>query len=429
MKSTVDKVDGLLRKLNIEVPAEKVQSSFDRVYKDIQKNATIKGFRKGKAPLATIKSIYEERVKQDVLNDIISESYQHALDTHSLEPIGYPKIHFDKFADEGIFSYSAEFEIRPEVKMTKYEGLEIQTETVDVTEKQVNDILENIRQGQAQTSPLLIERPLQEGDVAEIDFSGMMDGAPLEGGSGEGRHLEIGAKQFIPGFEEGLVGMSIGQTRELNLEFPKDYHAAEIAGKSVKFTVSLKGIKKKELPELNDEFATRVGKYANLEALKEAIRNDVKASEEKRVRDELRNNVLKELVNKNPVQVPAGLLAQQKQMIINDVHERMQQQGMSEQQFEEYKQKWDQDFEQSAAFMVQSTFLVDFLAEKLGLKATPQDIEAKIDEYTRQTGIEREKVAEFYNKSERRSRLSFQITEERVVNHLIDKAKITQKSP
>ncbi|MGE0762845.1 MAG: trigger factor [Bdellovibrionales bacterium] len=425
MKSTVNKLDGLVHKLNIEVPADKVSSAFDKVYKGIQKNATIKGFRKGKAPLATIRAAYSDRVRQDVLNDLISDSYQSALAEHSLEPVGYPKIHFEDFIEDGAFVYTAEFEVRPQIELKKFENLEVEKEILNIEDKRVDEVLENIRQSQASAVPVLEDRGAILGDIAEIDFEGFVDGAPLENGSAQNRPLELGSARFIPGFEDGLVGMKPGEQRELNLQFPADYHAA-VAGKPVLFKIKLNALKKKSLPELNDELAARSGSYKTMDEFRAAIRKDIEDSEQKRIRDDLRNRVLKALVKNNPVQTPQGLLQQQKEMIINDVKGRMSEQGMNEQEFEEYKQKWDKDFEQSAAFMVQSTFLVDTLADKLNLRATAADVEAKIDEYAKQTGIEREKVAEFYDKQERKSRLFFQITEERVVAYLLDKAKIKE---
>lgn len=425
MKSTVQKLDGLVHKLNIQVPAERVSLAFDKVYKGIQRNATIKGFRKGKAPLNTIKMAYADQVRQDVLNDLISDTYQSALAEHALKPIGYPKIHFEEFMESAAFQFSAEFEIRPKVEVKNYENLSVEKEILEVSDTRIQEVLENIRQSQSSTAPILEDRAAQDGDIADINFEGFVDGAPLENGSAQNQPLEIGAKRFIPGFEEGIVGMKPGTEKELHLTFPTDYHAA-VAGKAVLFKIKLNGLKKKVLPELNDEFAEKSGRFKTLAEFKEAIRKDIEDSEEKRIRDDLRNRILKALVAQNPVEVPRGLADQQKEMIIEDVKKRMFEQGMTEEQFTEYKQKWDHDFEASAAFMVQSTFLVDELAGQLQLRATDQDIETKFDEYAQQTGIERQKVVDFYNQEDRRSRLFFQITEERVVNFLVEKAKIKE---
>lgn len=426
MKASVDKLDGLSRKLNVEIPAEKVQQAFDKVYKAIQKKANIKGFRQGKAPLATIKNIYAEQVKGDVVNELVNEHYGMALEEHKMDPVGYPKIAFSPVVEDKAFSFTAEFEVRPEVNLKSYENLSVVKEKLDVSEDRVKEVLENVRTSHAETVTVFDDRGLAEGDVAEIDFVGTVNGAPLPNGSAEGHQLEIGAKQFIDGFEEGLIGLKAGENRTLNLSFPEGYHEKSLSGAPVTFEVKLKAIKKKQLPELSDELAKKAGPFENLEALKIQIRKDITESEEKRINEEMKNRVVKALVDANPIDAPKSLVDQQKQSLIDDFKGRLSQQGLGESDFVEYKKKWDKDFEASATFMVKSTFLLDTLADKLGLRAKPSEIEQKINEYATQTGIEIARLNEFYGKPERRSRLAFQVTEEKVVNHLLSKAKITE---
>lgn len=426
MKSTLDKMTGLSRKLNIEIPADRVQQAFEKVYKGIQKSATVKGFRKGKAPLATIRSIYSEKVRSDVVQDLIQDSYQAALEEHALDPVGFPKISFSNADEASPFHFTAEFEVRPEVVIKKFENLPVQKEILDISEERVGGILENIRNSQAETVTVFEDRALTPSDVALIDFKGSVHGEPIPNGSAEGHLLEIGSGQFIDGFEEGLTGMKIGEHRTVNLRFPEKYHEPTLAGQPVTFEVTLKGIKKKQLPELNDELAKKVGAYENLDALKTAIRKDIQDSEERRILEEMRNRLIKALVENNPIEVPRSLVSEQKQALVEDFKGRLSQQGLGETEFEEYKSKWDGDFENTARFMVHSTFLLDTLAHQLKLEATPSEIEAKIDEYAKQSGLELAKIKQFYAKPERRSRLAFQITEQKVVDHLLGKAKIQE---
>ena len=196
----------------------------------------------------------------------------------------------------------------------------------------------------------------------------------------------------------------------------------------VTFAVKLTGIKKKVLPELNDQLAQKVGDFKSLDDLKARIRKDIEESEGKRILEDLRNRIMKALVEANPVQAPKSLVEQQKQALEEDFKGRLKQQGMSEGDFSQYKAKWAKDFEDSAAFMVKSTFLLDALADKLDLRAKPSEIEAKIDLYAKQTGIEMDRLKEFYGQPERRSRLGFQVTEEKVVQYLIDKAQVSEVS-
>lgn len=426
MKSTVDKLEGLSRKINVQIPAEKVQQAFEKVYKAIQKKANIKGFRQGKAPIATIKTIYGEQVKSDVLNDLINEAYSAVLDEHRLEPVGNPKISFQPIMEDKDFTFDAEFEVRPEVEVKTYEGLPVQKEKFEVGAERVDEILNNIRNGQSELVTVFEDRGLAKGDVAEVDFDGFVGGQPLPNGSAKGHQLEIGASQFIEGFEDGLLGMKVGENRRLNLKFPDPYHEQSLSGAPVTFETKLTGIKQKRLPELNDELATKVGDFKSLDDLKARIRSDIEESESKRIGEDMKNRIVRSLVEANPVEAPTGLVQQQKAMLEEDFKNRMKQQGIPDTDFEEYKKKWADDFEDSARFMVKSTFLLDALASKLGLAATAEEVEAKITEYAQQTGIEMARLREFYDKPERRARLAFQTTEEKVVNFLLSKAKVTE---
>ncbi len=425
MKSSVEKLDGLSRKITVEVPAEKVQQAFERVYKGIQKKANIKGFRPGKAPISAIKSTYGDNVKSDVINDLINEGYQNALVEQKLEPVGYPKVSFEPIAENKDFQFSAEFEIRPEVQLKKFEGLPVLREKLDIPADRVDVILENIRTSQAETVAVFEDRAIHQGDVAVVNFTGIVNGEPLPNGSAEGHELEIGSNQFIAGFEEGLIGMKIGESRTLNLKFPEGYHEASLSGAPVTFETKLTGIKKKSLPELTDELAAKVGDFKNLDELKARIRKDIEETEQKRITEDMKNRIVKVLVEENPVQAPATLVAQHKELLIEDFKGRLKQQGLGDKDFDEYKTKWDKDFNDSATFMVKSSYLLDAIADKIGLRAKPEELDAKIEEYGAQTGIEMARIREFYNKPERRSRLSAQVTEEKVVNYLIEKAAIT----
>ena len=424
MKSSLDVLEGLNRKLNIEIPENMVSDAFNRMYKGIQKEANIKGFRKGKAPISAIKKLYKDRVKSDVLQNLVSDSYESALNEHSLDPISQPQLAFETFEEDQPFSFSAQFEVRPDVTLKQFEKLKVEQEELNVSGEQVEQILEDIRKSRAEQVPVFEDRAAKEGDVAEIDFEGFVDGAPLPNGSGQGHKLELGSQSFIEGFEEGIVGMKVGANKDLNLSFPAEYHAKEIAGRPVTFKVTLKKLYRKDLPELNDEFAQSMGEYKTLAEHKETIKEDITGREEERIKEELHQRVLKALVAANPVDVPQSLLGRQKQAMIEDFARRMKQQGMTEKEFIEYQNKWDSDFTQTAAVMIQSTFLVDALAEKLDIKATQKDLDAKFENQSQSTGIPVERLKEFYQTSERRSDLMYKITEEKVVDYLLSQADI-----
>ncbi|MFP5518810.1 MAG: trigger factor [Bdellovibrionia bacterium] len=426
MKSNVEKVSTLSRKLNIEIPAALVADSFKKMFEGIQKEVTIKGFRKGKAPLSTIKSMYLDRVRQDVAQDLITKHYSAALTEHKLDPISYPEFEFEDPTESKDFVFSASFDIRPEIKLNKFEGLEVEKEKLAFDDSKVEEVLNNIRSSRASFEDLKEDRAAKNGDVAIIDFEGFVDGKPLENGAGKNHNLELGAKQFIDGFEEGVVGMKKGESKSLQLKFPDPYHAVELAGKPVEFKVTLQNIQVKVLPELTEEFVKSLGGPATLEELKSTIKADLESGEVKRVEDAFKNRLLKKLVAANPVDVPPSILKEQKATLIEDFKRRMTEQGMGSSDFEAYVEKWDADFTKTANEMIQSSFLIDELAKQQDLICKKEDVDAKFNEYAQQTGIEVARIREFYSKPEQMSRLTYMITEEKVIAFLMKSVKVKE---
>lgn len=426
MKTSVESKPGLYRKLTIEVPTEKVASSFSRVYKDLQRNATIKGFRKGKAPIATIKSIYGDSVKKDVLQDIFSEAYSKAITEHKLQPVTQPSVNFEALNEDAPFTFTAEFEVHPEVELKKTEKLKVEKEKWNLDEAEVNKVLTSYQEQGGELVTVFEDRPAQKGDTVIIDFVGKIDGVPFEGGTAQDYSLELGSGNFIPGFEEGVEGMKVGAKKDLQLKFPTDYHA-ELAGKDVVFETTLKGLKKKSLPELNDAFAQKAGGFATMEEMRADIRNRISEYEQNRIKNDLRTRLIKKLVEENPLTVPETIQNEEKSAMMQDAWKNLSQRGMSEAEFEEYKKKWDKDFSDAAAVKVKANFLIMSLAEKLNIQANKKEIDARIEKYAKQLGMDIEKVRSFYTKNNGGlSGLQYQIIEEKVVDHLIEKADIKE---
>lgn len=426
MKAQVQITQGLQRKINVEIPQPVVTNAFEKVYQSIQRSVQIKGFRKGKAPISTIKSMYKAQVLGDVAQDLIQSHYPQALKESNIDPISYPEFEFEDPAEEKDFKFTAIIEVRPEVKIKKWEGLEVEREKFVFNDAQFDTVLNNVRSSRAKIVDVLEDRPAQMGDTAVVDFEGFVNGGPLENGVGVDHNLELGSKQFIEGFEEAIVGMKIGATKTVNLKFPDPYHSAEIAGKPVDFKVTLKGLKKKELPEINEELLAQIGTKQTVEEFKKTLREDIEQSDKKRIEDNFKNRLIKKMVEANPVDVPASLLKDQKAALIEDFKKRMSDQGMQETDFESYVQKWDADFAKTAGEMIQSSFLIDALATEHKLICTKEDLEAKFAEYAKQTGLEEARIREWYGKPDQASRLTYMITEEKVIKLLTEKAKIKE---
>ncbi|MEQ1723251.1 MAG: trigger factor [Pseudobdellovibrio sp.] len=426
MKAQIQVTEGLQRKLNVEIPSDKVKSAFEKVYNDIQKQVEIKGFRKGKAPISTIKTMYKDRVQGDVAQDLISSHYPIALKEQSIDPINYPEFEFEDPSENKDFKFSAVFDIRPEVKIKKWEGLEVDKEKFVLDQTKVTQVLDNVRNSKLTYEDVLEIRAAQMGDISVIDFEGFVDGKALENGAGQDQNLELGSKQFIEGYEEGIVGMKVGETRTINLKFPSPYHSAELAGKPVDFKVTLKALKKKVLPELTDELLKTIGANQTVEEFKNTIVADIEQTEKKRIEDSFKNRLLKKLVEANPVDVPNSLMKDQKAALIEDFKKRMTDQGMQQAEFETYIQKWDGDFAKTANEMIQSSFLIDKIAIDNDLTCKKEDIDQRFDEYAKQTGIELDRIKEWYSKPEQMSRLSYMITEEKVIKLLTEKSKVKE---
>ncbi len=426
MKAQIQVTEGLQRKLNVEVPADAVKSAFSKVYGDIQKQVEIKGFRKGKAPISTIKTMYKDRVSGDVAQDLISAHYPLAIKEQNIDPINYPEFEFEDPSETKDFSFTAIFDIRPEVKLKKWEGLEVEKEKFVLDEKRVEEVLTNIRNSKVTYETVLEDRAAAMGDISVIDFDGFVEGAPLENGAGRDQNLELGSKQFIDGYEEGIVGMKVGEARTLNLKFPSPYHSASLEGKPVEFRVTLKALKKKVLPEITEDLLKTIGSSQTVEEFKKTIVADIEQSEKKRIEDNFKNRLLKKLVEANPVDVPASLLKDQKAALVEDFKKRMTEQGMQATEFENYVQKWDADFAKSADEMIQSSFLIDKLAAENDLICKQEDVSLRFEEYVKQTGIELARIKEWYSKPEQMSRLTYMITEEKVIKLLTEKSKIKE---
>jgi trigger factor len=426
MKTQLEKVSNLGRKLNIEVPAALVSSTMDRFFQGVQKEAELKGFRKGKAPIAMIKSMYGDRVKMDVTQELLKVGFSKGLQEHQLDPVDYPEFEFDEVIEGKDFNFSANFEVRPEVELKSYEGLEIEKEIFSVDPKEVDSILENIRNSRATTVDVTETRPAQKGDIAVIDFKGMVDGQPLERGDGTDHPLELGSKSFIEGFEDGIIGMTVGQTKTLNLKFPENYHA-DLSGKAVDFEVTIKTLRTKVLPELNDEFVQNMsGGQGSLEDLKKNILKDLEDRQNKKTEENLKETLLKKLISLNPIEIPQSLVREQKKLLVQDMQKQMANDGMSEEDYAEYKDKWDADFEKTAKQMIHVAYLIDAIAAKNQLHCTKEDVDAKFDEYAKQTGIEIARIREFYSKAESMNRLVHKVTEEKVIGYLLSKSTVTE---
>ncbi|MFK8136925.1 MAG: trigger factor [Bdellovibrionales bacterium] len=426
MKINVEELSKLERKVSVDIPVEKVNETYNQIYRSIQKQYSQPGFRKGKVPVAVIRKKFGNDVEKDALEYLIGPAYAQAVQDNNLQPVMNPNFQHESVSEGQPFSFTATFEIKPEVELKAVEGLELLKEKFEITDDRVSEVIENLRKGQAEEVVVEEDRAAANGDTAMIDFEGFIDGEALPGGKGENHPLELGADQFIPGFEEGVVGMTKGSEKEIKLTFPEDYHATDIAGKDVVFKVKLNELKTKNLPEVNDEFAAKVGEHENVDALKESIKESVGKHEENRIKDELRQRVLQKLVEGNPVEVPASLKVEQTKMLIEDAKNRMTQQGVAPADVEKHLAQDADAFGGQSEFIIKSSYLISEIASKNDIKVTPDAFNKFVMERATEIGIPPEQLMSYYNNQEARSRIDFQILEEMVTDFVISKATVTE---
>jgi len=333
MSLQVEKLEKNMAKLTVEVSAEQFEAALKTSYNKNKKKFNIPGFRQGKAPQAMIEKMYGASVLyEDAANAIIDDTYAQMLDESGLDIVSRPEIDVEQIEKSKPFIYTAVVAIKPEVTLGEYKGIEVERARPEVTDA---DIEAELKKVQEKNSRLIVveDRAVQDGDQTVIDFEGFVEGAPFEGGKAEDYALTIGTHSFVDTFEEQLIGKKIGEETEINVTFPAEYHAAELAGKPALFKVTVKEIKIKEMPELDDEFAGEVSEFETLDEYKADIKAKLSETKQKQATAENENNVIEKVVENAAMDIPEPMIVVQARSMVEDQARRMQQQGISLDQY------------------------------------------------------------------------------------------------
>jgi trigger factor len=333
MSLQVEKLEKNMAKLTVEVPAEEFDKALTAAYNKNRGRFNIPGFRKGKAPQAMIEKMYGAGVLyEDAVNEALDATYAGAAEESGLDIVSRPEISVVQVEKGQNLIYTATVAVKPEVTLGEYKGIEVTKASAEVTDEDIDAELKRV---QEQNSRLVTveDRAVQDGDQTVIDFEGFVDGKTFEGGKGEDYALTIGSHSFIDTFEEQLIGKAIGEACEVNVTFPNEYHATDLAGKPAMFKVTVKEIKSKELPELNDEFASEVSEFENLEEYKNDIKVKLAEKKEKEAATENEDNVVQKVVENSTMEIPEPMIESQVNNMVNDYARRMQSQGLSLDQY------------------------------------------------------------------------------------------------
>lgn len=335
MSVQVEKLENSMAKLTIEVAAEDLEKALERAFQKNKNHINIPGFRKGKAPRNMVEKMYGPAIfYEDAANDLIETEYEKAYDECGEDIVSSPKIEVVQIEKGKPFIFTAEVALKPEIKLGKYNGVEIAKIDTTVTDEEVDAAIAKEQENSART--VAVERPVQDKDEVLLDFEGFVDGVAFEGGKGENYPLTIGSGAFIPGFEEQLIGAEKGADVEVKVTFPEEYHAEELKGKEAVFKCKINEIKEKELPALDDEFAAEVSEYDTFAEYKEATKKNLQEKKEADAKDQKEDAVVTAIIEASEIEIPEAMLDTQKRQMVQDFSQRIQAQGLTLEQYMQF---------------------------------------------------------------------------------------------
>ncbi|MFD1362178.1 trigger factor [Lentibacillus salinarum] len=397
MSAKWEKQEGNQGILTIEVSADEFDKALDQAFKKVVKDVQIPGFRKGKVP----RNIFEKRfgvesLYQDAVDIVLPDAYTKAVEETGIEPIEQPEVDIEEIEKGKDLIFKATVNVKPEVTLGDYKGLEVEEQSVDVTDEDVDHEIEHQREHHAE---LIVKEAgnIEEGDTVVMDFEGFIDGEPFEGGKGEDFSLEIGSGQFIPGFEEEMVGKALGEETDINVTFPEDYHAEHLAGKEAVFSVKIHDVKTKELPELDDEFAKDVDEEVEtLDELKEKKKEELHSQREQDAENQKRETLIEKASDNAEVDIPDAMVESELDRMLQEFEQRLQMQGMTLDMYYQFsgqdKEALKDQMREDAQKRVKTNLTLEAIYNAENLEVTDEDVEKEISNMASMYGTDAEQL-------------------------------------
>ena len=425
LKVNVKDVNPCEKVLTIDVPQEIVSEEFSSFYESVGKKARIPGFRPGHAPKHVVAIHYKEEAKQEVLKHLLSRSFYDAVKQESLPIVGYPKIENVEF-DETHLKFRAHIEMKPKVKLDKYVGLNVKKQPLVIKNEELEQTLKRIQEGHAKFESVE-NRQTQLGDFLICDYRLEVDGKEVE--KKENEWFEVREKDYLEGFSKQLIGAKTGEVREVQAVFPKEYFRKEFSGKAAKFFLTVREIKEKKLPSLDNELAKTLGDYGSLEELTNAIRKDIEEHKRKDIEVRLENELLAELVKKSKFDVPPGMVQRRLNALVDEGIQNLVYQGIKKEDAEKEREKFQKNLIPEAERQVRISFILDEIAAREKIEATNEDLRLKYQSIADKIRRPIEDVKTFYEQQEdRKESLLIQIVNEKVIQLIKDKAVIEESA-
>ncbi len=412
-------------KLSFTIEAEKFEEGIQKVYAKSAKYITIPGFRKGKAPYKMVEKQYGAQIfYEDAFNEIVPEIYEKELKEAGIEAVSRPEIDITQMEKGKDLIFTAIVQTKPEVELGKYKGIEIKKIEYNVTDGDIDHEIGHMAEKNARLVNIE-DRPVENGDTTVIDFEGYVDGKAFEGGKAENHELVIGSNTFIPGFEDQIIGMKIDEEKDINVTFPEEYFSKDLAGKEATFKVKLHEIKKKELPEIDDEFAKDVSEFDTLKELKDSIKEKLEEQNVSKAKYETEEEAIKTVCDNTQIDIPSGMIETEIDNMVKDIEQRLSYQGLSLKQYLQMINKTDADmrkeFEEQATRSVKSRLVLEAVIKAEKIEASEDEVKAKIEEMAKNYGKKPEEL-------EANESLKLYITEniktENAIKFIVDNAKI-----
>lgn len=398
MSVQVEKLEKSMAKLTIEVSAEELEKALQKAFLKNKDKISIPGFRKGKVPRQMVEKMYGPEIfYEDAANELIPEAYEQAVEECGEDIVSSPAIDVTQIKKGEPFIFTAEVALKPPVKLGKYKGVKVEKADTEVTDEEVDAQINKERENNARNIEVT-DRAVKDGDMTVLDFEGFVDGTAFEGGKGENYPLTIGSGAFIPGFEEQLIGAEIGKEVEVNVTFPEDYQAEELKGKAAVFKCTIKEIKEKELPELDDEFASEVSEFDTLEEYKADVKAKLTEEKVKEAKNAKEAAVIEAIVNDSEMEIPEAMLTTQQRQMVDEFAQRIQMQGLSiDQYFQFTGTTYDKMIEQvkpQAEKRIKSRLVLEEIVKAENIEASEEDFEEELKVMAEAYQMEADKVKE-----------------------------------
>ncbi len=424
MKATVEAISPIKKKLHIEIPFEDFLSALDKSYKKLSNQVSIKGFRKGKVPRAILEQHYKDQTESDVLSHLLEDSYTKALEEQRIEAVSSPAITDLKKENSQPISFTAEVEVRPAVVLTQYKGFNLNKPSIEAGEDEIEKELHALHESHAQLTPVSDETSLEKGNIAFIDFTGRIDGETIEGGQAENFQLEVGKGVVLKDLDEGIVGMKKGETRKVPVQFPADYPYEKAAGKRSEFEVTLKEIKAKTLPELNDDFARDLGDFDSLDKVKQKLKEAIQSRKEQEARGSLHQQIVENLITQHPMELPNAMVDRELEAMLENFKNRLRHQRLTFQETGLTPEAFFKENRELAIRRVKAFLLFEAVAQAEKIEVKPEELKERLEQIAKSMNQNVEVVERYYHEQRMLPLIALEVLERKTLDFLIAESKV-----